>query len=122
MAVVLVVLLTLAGCRRESQETTVAIAGGDASDGDGSWEAFHEFGRWALAGDRQMIQIERSTVRSRCADHRVVVADDSASRWLLRFETRITAEHCPAGGCVGCSLQLGLELPRPSRRRGPGSV
>ncbi len=84
------------------------MSGGNAPVVPGSWETFHGFGRWALDTDRRTIYAERSTIRSSCAEHRIVVADDSANPWLLRFESRITAEDCPAAGCVDCSLQLSL--------------
>ena len=79
-AVVSVALLVLAGCSGASQETAAVSGAGrsDAADGVGPWETFHEFGRWALAADRETIQIERSNIRGSCADHRVVVDDDSA--------------------------------------------
>lgn len=115
VAIAVVILAIVAGCGTGADTAISPEEPGPGPSSNGTaWETFHDFGRWVLLPDRQTIQIERASMRSSCADHRVVLLDESTDQWLIQFETRVAAEECPAVGCIDCSLELALDRPVPT--------
>ena len=102
----LVLVFVAAGC---SSDSDGEVASGPGENG---WQPFHDFGRWALDIDRQTVRVERGGLI--CNERRVVVLDQGADEWLVRFELQRTGDPCPAVACSrGSCLEMTLESPVP---------